>query len=135
MKCNCKSAPDYHREDCQKFDIYGNLKVEKVFFYPISDLLKTNEETQFVTQGRIKECNFSNKESYIELIDRFDKDSVIKLFLDEQAKQKYLKINFQEDILDLYLKGIIKRNKYDGSYEFHLIEPYKNRNDLMLKEY
>jgi hypothetical protein len=28
-KCQCKSAPHYHREDCPIYDVYGNLKVEK----------------------------------------------------------------------------------------------------------
>ena len=36
MKCKCLSAPDYHREDCSLYDIFGNKKeniFEKSFNY------------------------------------------------------------------------------------------------------
>lgn len=29
MKCNCKSSPEYHRDDCQIYDPYGKLKNNK----------------------------------------------------------------------------------------------------------
>ena len=28
--CKCLSKPDYHREDCPEFDVYGNKKFDKV---------------------------------------------------------------------------------------------------------
>ena len=136
MKCNCKSAPDYHREDCQLFDIYGNFKKkEKAFFYPVSDLLKINKEIVFVSQGVITNCNFSSNNSFIEVMDSFDRDNILRLLLDENVKQKYMKMKFEKDILSFYFKGQIKINKNSGKYEFHLLEPYRNRIDLMSKEY
>lgn len=139
MKCNCKSAPDYHREDCKKFDIYGNVKKkEKTFFYPISDLLKTNKEIVFVSQGVVTNCSFSNNNNnnnFIEVMDSFDRDNVLRLLFDENTKQKYIKMNFEKDILSFHFKGEARMNENSGKYEFYLLEPYRNRIDLMSKEY
>jgi len=38
MKCKCKSAPDYHREDCPQYDIYGNL-VNEFFIGSIKNII------------------------------------------------------------------------------------------------
>ena len=29
MKCNCKSAPQYHKDDCPEFNVYGEIKTSK----------------------------------------------------------------------------------------------------------
>lgn len=42
-KCNCLSAPQYHREDCLVFDVWGNHKKKILFFHEI-ELMNPSKE-------------------------------------------------------------------------------------------
>ena len=64
MKCNCKSAPDYHREDCPVYDTRGNLKnpIHTQSTYDINTLL--NKEFEIDNQTVIELSNVKMKEYF-----------------------------------------------------------------------
>ena len=75
--CNCKSKPDYHREDCLEFDIYGGKKnrtssknnINKLFYYIYKDK-DGNEQTSNLLScsweifNRNRGCVFVKKVKY-----------------------------------------------------------------------
>jgi len=101
MKCKCKSAPDYHREDCPQYDIYGNL-VNEFFIGSIKNIIDFE-----IKRGRSK----GKKMSSITFLDKNNKTIKITVPIDYYNDFKF-KVN------KLKNKKVMIKTKihYDNDY-------------------
>lgn len=108
-KCRCLSAPQYHREDCPIYDIYGVFKNEDfslLSFYNAYVELK------------------QKKEVYLKPLDLYGLDFIKKVEYFLSKEEKFFEIN--KDLLNL------TKNKIDSNNDLKVKMEVNNIWDLLL---
>lgn len=78
-KCVCKSAPKYHRDDCQLFDTFGNPKLENCLYNHQNILVFASESTRNTMSSHFNFLkNYSIDITYL----RFESDNYSEILKD-----------------------------------------------------
>ena len=107
--CKCKSAPDYHRDDCPQFDIYGNIK--KLVSNGIPRFKIEGKDVVFfnIEESNDKDYNYSRK-----LINAFYKEVKERQDLfkkNDIGNYKQLIVKTQEQLSYCYVHWELDRFK------------------------
>ena len=63
-KCNCISAPDYHREDCTLFDTYGNIKDTEIQYQNNINKGNLRDDQTIYVKGRLSSLYSKDNREY-----------------------------------------------------------------------